>query len=79
MTIDQIISKIKPSKWFTVSEINDLGVFLDSNGKPSMFIIYRLIRKGRLPYQDVGASEEPRYLVQGKDLIAELKRRYQVK
>jgi len=76
MKIEKVLEKIETKKWYSMDEIKKLGLFLDSKGNPSVFIVYRLIRKGRLKAQDVGVLNQPRYLVQGSELKRELKVRY---
>jgi hypothetical protein len=67
---------ISQEDWYSVDRIHQLGLVLNTNGKPCRFTIYRLIRKGRLLARDFGSSGKPRYLVYGSDLIDFLNQKY---
>ncbi len=73
--IEEKIKQIDPKKNYNVHEVAKMEVFLNTKGEGSIFTLYRLIRNGRLPVQDVGSAGQPRYLLLGQDLINELNKR----
>jgi hypothetical protein len=79
MNIRNVLKKIdgiKDNKMYTMQEIKKMQVFFDSTGKPSMFIVYRIIGKGIIKAMNVSTGAVPRYLVKGSELKKELRRRY---
>ena len=81
-----MLNKLK-EKVNNIAEINDEALFepraivkmelvVDTLMKPSVFTIYRLIKRGKLPAIDLSTGTAPRYFVRGKDLKEFLSKRY---
>lgn len=71
------IAEIQDKKLYTPKEILAMGVIVNTELKPSVFTIYRLIDSGKLPAMDLSAGKKPQYQVKGKDLKKFLAERYQ--
>jgi len=72
------IAKIEDNKIYTPKDILEMGVVIDTNLKPSIFTVYRLIKSGKLKAVDLGTGSVAKYKVKGKDLKKFLCERYQL-
>jgi len=60
---------IKPRKFYSVSQIAGTGLFLNTKGEPSIFTVYRLMKRYKIKTRNVSCGKEPRYLLKGSDVI----------
>lgn len=62
--------KINPEKFYTAKEIADLGILTAKTPDTKRQMLLRHIREQRIEAVNVGGDKKPRYVVQGKHLIA---------
>ncbi len=62
--------KIVEDKFYTVKQIANIGVLKAPSEYSRRQMLLRYIRDGKIEAQNVGGKLKPRYLVQGKNLIA---------
>lgn len=62
--------KINPEKFYTAKQIADMGVMTATKPDTKRQMLLRYIRNGEIEAVNVGGEKKPRYLVQGKHLIA---------
>ena len=74
--IKRKLNKIEDEKLYSPNEILKMGVIIDTSGKPSVFSIYRLIKRGLIETVNVSTGNLPRYLIKGKNLKNFIKTRY---
>lgn len=73
------IDSIKDDQMLTPADIQELGVLIDSNLKPTRDVLYKLIRRGKLAAMNLGASDaKPQYAIQGSELKRFLRERYRI-
>lgn len=77
-TIKKKIKEIKNTELLSAPEIIKLGLITDTNLKPSLFSLYRIIKNGQLKAVNMGNGNVKRYFVEGKDLKRFLVKRYQL-
>ena len=77
--IKRKIKTIEDSKIYSISEILNLGVIINTKQVPSAFTIYRLIEGGQLKARNIGHGKKfGRYVVKGEDLKNYLVECYQI-
>jgi len=77
--IKRKIENVDTGKNYSVTEILELGVIINSKQLPSAMTIYRLIEGGRLKAKNIGYGKKfGRYIVSGKDLKEYLTKWYEV-
>lgn len=74
--IKRRLSEIEDEKMYSPNEIIDQKLVIDTMLKPSVYTLYRHIKRGVVPAVNLGTESAPRYFVKGKDLKAYLKKRY---
>ncbi len=62
--------KIDPEKFYTPKEIVSLGIMSANNTDTQHRMLLRFIRQKRIEAKNLGGDKKPRYVVQGKHLIA---------
>lgn len=60
--------KIQPEKFYSATDVVNLGIMSASNKHTQRQMLLRHIRNGRIKAANVGTEEMPRYVVQGKEL-----------
>lgn len=75
------INKIELKKWYTVSEVKELGIFLNIKGEPSEFRVIKMIRQGLFPNtRNVSMGDKnARYLVLGGDIVKAYNKQFKIK
>lgn len=73
------MNKIDDNKLYSTHEIIELGLIQDTTMKPSVFTLYRLIKRKVLNAVNMSAGQKPKYFVKGKDLREFIANRYQFK
>lgn len=63
-------TKIDPEKFYTPKEVVDLGIMSASTNDTKRQMLLRFIRERRIEAVNLGGDKKPRYVVQGKHLIA---------
>jgi len=63
-------TKIDPEKFYTPKEVVDLGIMSASTNDTKRQMLLRFIRERRIEAVNLGGAKKPRYVVQGKHLIA---------
>jgi len=64
------MKKIDPEKFYTPKEIVELGIMTANSTDTKRQMLLRFIRQKRIEAVNLGGSQKPRYVVQGKHLIA---------
>lgn len=64
------IKKIDPEKFYTPKEIIGLGIMTAKTVDTQHQMLLRFIRQRRIEAKNLGGDKKPRYVVQGKNLIA---------
>lgn len=72
------IKSINDDALFSSKAIMEMGIVVNTKLVPSVFTLYRLIKRGKLKAVNMGNGDEPRYFVKGKDLKEFLAERYQL-
>ncbi len=67
---DKVMKKINPEKFYTPKDIIGFGLMTASSEDTKRQMLLRFIRQKRLPALNLGGKLRPRYVVQGKHLIA---------
>lgn len=63
--------QIKADKFYTPNEIIELGILTKAKSNDTRRqMVLRFIRESRVEYINLGNEKQPRYVVQGKHLIA---------
>lgn len=63
------MKKINPEKFYTPTEIANLGILTASTQDTKRQMLLRHIREKRIEAVNLGGNKKPRYVVQGKNLI----------
>lgn len=63
-------SKINPEHFYSVKEALDLGLMTASSFNTQRQMLLRNIREKRIEAKNLGGEKKPRYVIQGKHLIA---------
>lgn len=75
--LEKQLKKIKDDKAYSPTEIVNLGLGLNTKLVPSIWVVYRLIKGGKLKPMSVGNGDKfPRYLVEGKELKSYFNKKY---
>lgn len=72
------LTKVDDTKMYSVVEIVELGVIVNTNFESVDYKIYRVIKDGSLPAVNLGSEKMPRWVVEGRDLKAYCKKQYQL-
>lgn len=72
------INKIKDDELFSPEDVIKMGVVVNTKLVPSVFTLYRLVKRGQLKVINLGSGGSPRYFVKGADLKEFLRERYQI-
>jgi hypothetical protein len=71
------LKKIDDDKLYSVTDVNNFGVILNTKQEPSIFSIYRLINNKVLPTVDMSnGGSKRRPFIKGKDVRALVMKRY---
>lgn len=76
--IKKQFKKIDPEKYYSTTEIHDMGVILNNSLEPDLDTIYRRIRRKDLVAVNWGTEKMPKYYVLGSDLKSHLDRIYKL-
>lgn len=68
------MKKIDPEKFYTPKQIVAMGVMTANTVDTQRQMLLRFIRQKRIEATNLGGNKKPRYVVQGKHLIAYLDR-----
>jgi len=66
---------IDPNEFYTPNQVAEMGLIKAPSKKSRKQLVLRHIRNGVLTGKNVGNETQPRYLVQGKDIIIYSKRK----
>ena len=72
------INAINDDALFDPKKLVKMRVIINTQLKPSVFTLYRLIKSGKLKSTNIGTGKKPRYYVKGKELKKFLIDRYQL-
>lgn len=64
------MTKIDPEKFYTPKDIARLGLMTANTPDTQRQMLLRFIRQKRIEAVNLGGAKKPRYVVQGKHLIA---------
>ena len=64
------IKKIDPEKFYTPKEVISFGIMTAGSQDTQRQMLLRFIRQKRIEAKNLGGTRKPRYVVQGKHLIA---------
>ena len=56
----------------------EMGFITNTKLEPSLFTLYRIIKRGQLKALNLGTDVQPRYAVKGSDLRDFVKKRYNI-
>lgn len=72
------LKKIVNNELYSPKQITDLGLIVNTEIKPSIFTIYRLIKTGQIKTVNLSTGKLPQYRIKGKDLKEFVEKRYKL-